>query len=388
MSQAKYYNGKTIKEWSLECGLEAKTIKSRLKEGWTIEDAVTIPYGEKRPTEKSLYQIALEHKMSHKTLKKRLNDGMSLKDALAYSNKKSYVGNRYGILNVEKEVEQKRDPNGRARRQMLCLCDCGNYTIATIDSLSSGNVQSCGCLRRKMLSQKREKNLTGMTVGRWHIEGEAFRDKFGIHWDALCECGNRGTPTTHSLLAGISTSCGCYSREQTSERERIDLTGQKIFKLTVKERAGKDQYNNCLWLCICECGRTVITTTARLLGGQIISCGCERSKGECIIEDLLSNDKILFVRNAHFNDLKLKTYLYFDFMLFDKQNNKHLIEYQGLQHYIDRGKFGKQQREVTDSMKREYCAAHNIPLYEIRYDEDIPTRINEIIAHVNPVLSE
>lgn len=33
--------------------------------------------------------------------------------------------------------------------------------------------------------------------------------------------------------------------------------------------------------------------------------------------------------------------------------------------------FGRQQREETDALKREYCNQHNIPLIEIRYDEHI-----------------
>ena len=57
-----------------------------------------------------------------------------------------------------------------------------------------------------------------------------------------------------------------------------------------------------------------------------------------------------------------------------------LIEVQGIQHYVDTGTIGigKQQREITDPMKREYCTKHNIPLYEIRYDEDKLKKINDI----------
>lgn len=52
------------------------------------------------------------------------------------------------------------------------------------------------------------------------------------------------------------------------------------------------------------------------------------------------------------------------------------------------GSFGKQQREITDPMKREYCKAHNIALYEIRYDEVISDAIDKIITtHANFVPS-
>ena len=97
---------------------------------------------------------------------------------------------------------------------------------------------------------------------------------------------------------------------------------------------------------------------------------------------------IKYKKGYYYSDLKLKSYLYFDFAIFDKNGKEHLIEFQGEQHYKDMGKFGKQQREVTDKMKKDYCAAKNIPLYEIRFDDDIKTKMDEIIAHVNPVLSE
>ena len=79
--------------------------------------------------------------------------------------------------------------------------------------------------------------------------------------------------------------------------------------------------------------------------------------------------------------------LRFDFALYD--DNKGLvglIEYQGEQHYKEhkrRPNFGKYQREVTDQMKRDYCTEHNIPLYEIRYDEDIPTSVRNILLELN-----
>ena len=54
--------------------------------------------------------------------------------------------------------------------------------------------------------------------------------------------------------------------------------------------------------------------------------------------------------------------------------------------------FGKQQREVTDKIKKEYCAKNNIELIEIKYDEDIISSLKHIIKthnvlHDNPVLS-
>lgn len=82
----------------------------------------------------------------------------------------------------------------------------------------------------------------------------------------------------------------------------------------------------------------------------------------------------------------------FDFAVYDDTKQLiALIEHQGQQHYREAHfvnghcvkDFGKQQREVTDQMKRDYCKSHNIPLYEIRYDEDIPTSVRNILTELN-----
>ena len=385
MSQAKIYNGKTIREWSETCGIPVKTIKNRLKEKWTIEEAIAIQPGKRRKT--TIKQIATDNKINQSTLRNRMAKGMSLEDAIIYDPRKNYIGMRSGKLVVEKELAPKRDPSGRSRRRFLCKCDCGNETTALAEEISNQSKRSCGCLKKELLSKEREIILTGQSFGRWYIESEAFRDKFGIHWNAICECGNKGTPTTNNLLKGVSTSCGCYVREQTSLRERKDITGQRFFKLTAIECIGKDDYNNCLWRCLCDCGNEIITTAARLLGGQVLSCGCVKSKNARVIEDIFLSKNIYYIKEKYFKDLKLVNYLYFDFCILDHNKDIHLIEYQGKQHYVDSGSFGKQQREVTDQMKKDYCSKNNIPLYEIRYDENVETRLYEIIAHVNPVLN-
>lgn len=87
----------------------------------------------------------------------------------------------------------------------------------------------------------------------------------------------------------------------------------------------------------------------------------------------------MFETQFSFNDLRIIEPLRFDFAILHKNKVACLIEYQGIQHYKDKGEFGKQQRETTDQMKRDYCAAHNIPLYEIAYNENIEQRLDEIL---------
>lgn len=295
------------------------------------------------------------------------------------------TGQVFGNLTVIKQGPTKVDPNGRKRIQWECLCTCGNTVLATGDALKSGNTQSCGCYRAAQISKRRTRDLTGQTFGRWTVIEKVFADQSGAHWRCRCSCGNESVVIANNLVRGISTSCGCYNRELISARERADITDQRFGKLIAKKCVGTNRFNNCLWQCVCDCGSEVIVPATRLLIGETRSCGCASSKGEELIAKLLTILNIRFEKEFMFKDLVAGNNLRFDFAIFDANNQPHLIEYQGIQHYVDYPSgFGKRQHE-TDRIKREYCTTHNIPLYEIRYDDDIEKKLDEIIAQVNTV---
>lgn len=53
-----------------------------------------------------------------------------------------------------------------------------------------------------------------------------------------------------------------------------DLTGQKFGRLTVIELAGKNNYNQAIWLCECECGEKTEVFAGNLRRNRTKSCGC------------------------------------------------------------------------------------------------------------------
>lgn len=55
---------------------------------------------------------------------------------------------------------------------------------------------------------------------------------------------------------------------------RIDLTGKRFGRLTVKYYAGNDKYRQALWLCRCDCGNEKIVSGFCLRRGDVHSCGC------------------------------------------------------------------------------------------------------------------
>lgn len=93
-------------------------------------------------------------------------------------------------------------------------------------------------------------------------------------WICLCVCGVEKTIMGQSLTRGDIKSCGCtqYKRSK-SPPNLINLLGQKFGKLTViGQTPSKNKLAR--WLCSCECGNTKITTGSALRQGKTKSCGC------------------------------------------------------------------------------------------------------------------
>ena len=102
------------------------------------------------------------------------------------------------------------------------------------------------------------------------------------------------------------------------------------------------------------------------------------SKGEIKIHEILENAGLIFEEEYSFPDLVSSTgrELRFDFAVFDDDGDlMFLIEYQGIQHYQPKSKFGGfeglRRQSYNDMLKREYCKKHNIILIAIPYTDEL-----------------
>ena len=98
------------------------------------------------------------------------------------------------------------------------------------------------------------------------------------------------------------------------------------------------------------------------------------SRGEIKIEEILQRAGLTFQEEYSFLDLLGSSGkpLRFDFAVFDDNGDiDFLIEYQGIQHYEPKSKFGGmaglRKQQFNDMKKREYCKNHNITLILIPY---------------------
>ena len=231
-------------------------------------------------------------------------------------------------------------------------------------------------MKQKLIKDLSGKRFGSLTAIERQDCNESVSNHRGVMWLCLCDCGNYKYISSCDLLSGNTTSCGCKWKSKPK-----DLTNRTFGSLTVIEKIGSNR-RGILWRCKCKCGNVVEVCSNSLVFGSTSSCGCVKSKLETETRNALNKRYIKTDSQITYKDLvSPKLYrLMFDIGIIDKAGDiVCLIECQGIQHYYDFGEFGKTQREVTDQMKREYCAAHDIPLYEIAYNENIEQRLDEIL---------
>ena len=320
--------------------------------------------------------------------KKVISDGCYKKTKLFSDKQKSKhpIENLTGLIFGELTVIHLSDSRNGKKIMWTCKCSCGNIVDIWAANLKNGNSKTCGDFTAHRLKYMKNvwksslDDLSGRKYGDWIVE-RRDGDIQPTRWICKCAaCGKEESVLGNSLKDNSSTSCGCRKQNES-------LVGDIIGHWEVLERSKRLRPNGrycTTYLCRCECGTERYVDESRLLRGKSLSCGCYSSKANEHIAKLLKEKKIKFATEYKYYDLigPKGGYLRFDFALFDskRKNVLCLIEYQGEQHYLDT-EFGKEQREITDSQKREYCQSNNIQFYEIKYTENIDEKINEILTH-------
>lgn len=112
---------------------------------------------------------------------------------------------------------------------------------------------------------------------------------------------------------------------------------------------------------------------------------CHSSSNEIVIKDWLTNHNIEYIREYKFNDCKNKQPLPFDFYI--------PIEMQGEQHF-ELVKFRKTMsdeetiewfnyRQRLDNIKSSYAKEMGYTFVEIKYNENIIQRLNDLFEYFN-----
>ena len=232
-------------------------------------------------------------------------------------------------------------------------------------------------------SKGRLEDLTNQKFGKLTViklnKQETEKRKKTI-WLCKCDCGKMHNVWAADLKREAVKSCGCLKEKRAIK----DLSGQVFGDILVlnlnedKSGKGKSAYWNVR--CI-KCNKTGIVRSGTIQSRGSFACDCHRtSKNEKIIEDFLIKNNIPHKSQVRFPDLKGEEKM----LSFDFQVKNFLIEYQVEQHYKPiegwDGELGFIKRQEYDKLKKEYCMAHNITLYEITYLDNTLEKLKEILT--------
>lgn len=62
------------------------------------------------------------------------------------------------------------------------------------------------------------------------------------------------------------------------KKVRSDLVGKKFGRLTVVGYSHTNKHGKAMWVCLCECGTTIVTSGNHLVSGHTSSCGCRKNE--------------------------------------------------------------------------------------------------------------
>lgn len=166
---------------------------------------------------------------------------------------KNLTGQKIGHLTITGRAPNKIQPSGKTRTMWYCFCDCGKPDIIVVSSdyLKRSECPSCGCETRKNKIEKNRINNIGQKFGKLTI--------VDILWDekptkaiCKCDCGNDYIGVKTDITSGHTRSCGCLQSENTSMANTKDWTNY-IADSGVKfiKRDHMNKKGQWIWECQC-----------------------------------------------------------------------------------------------------------------------------------------
>ena len=137
--------------------------------------------------------------------------------------RKNLSGDIVGNFLVLSQADDYVSPSGARRVRWNCQCLlCGNDNVIIMDTvLQKQSKESCGCLED--LTGKRFGRLTVRCR-------DGQDSKLNTIWKCDCDCGNEISVAHNRLTTGNVKSCGCLRRDLAGERfskeNRYDLSGE------------------------------------------------------------------------------------------------------------------------------------------------------------------
>lgn len=161
-----------------------------------------------------------------------------------YREDKQYIGKKFGRLTA---IEFVGIENKSAIYKFQC--DCGNIIITSMHRVKQGNTKSCGCLKQDsvdvykadIIGQKFGHLLVTSYIGVNSHQNTVF--------ECLCDCGETTIVSRNSLTTGHTQSCGCLiSIGENNIKQILNKTDfthkqQYVFADLISEAGGMLPYD-------------------------------------------------------------------------------------------------------------------------------------------------
>ena len=193
--------------------------------------------------------------------------------------------------------------------------------------------------------------------------------------------------TPHNHKAGQ----GCPECKKEKLSKLYTMTKKEFIFKAMKIHGDTYSYNNIEWdgydkkvMITCQKHGDFPQTPKKHLRGQ--GCPkCNESHLETVTSILLEKHNIKYEPQKTFPWLKNKRKMHLDFFL---PEYNIAIECQGIQHYLEYPTWVFTEESISDikqrdSTKHSLCQEYGIPIYYIKYNDDIEEKINELISKIH-----
>lgn len=124
-------------------------------------------------------------------------------------------------------------------------------------------------------------SLIGRRFGRLLIiDYEGMNSRHTTMWRCRCDCGREKVVQRGALLNGTTWRCGRNCPFDTGMVPGATFGALMLVRRLNDSKTQTDE----LWLCKCECGNEVTTTTRKLRRGVVTSCGCRANVGRVVAD--------------------------------------------------------------------------------------------------------
>jgi hypothetical protein len=150
------------------------------------------------------------------------------------NNRKVLTGQAFGQLTVM----ERAGTDHRGEIRWLCSCECGNLSIALGSNLRTGNTQSCGCLKRKII-QAGANFKHGMNNTPEHRAWSHMRQR----------CNNPKDKSYKDYGARGITVCDRWQDSFPNFMEDMGLKPEPKHKYSLERKNNEEGYSpdNCVW---------------------------------------------------------------------------------------------------------------------------------------------